>query len=282
MKIVKETLFLNENMQQAKSILKKMKTDENDPRFTQLKRMLLQDNAIGYIGRFTKWLIEDREPWEKLVELYDMLKSHPSKVPPIDTFKTLENAFDFLQGSEISTKTNQVVNAIPSRARQNVTDKLKKLIELNIKYADQIKDFYSKKGGKFKNENDLYNETSALIKNLSGGFNIDSIRQKIKATKSNVKLILERPDLLVIQPLDYEASKSLGSSSWCISYSKSYWDSYADVFSNQYFIYDFSKDPGDKKCMIGVTVNPDGGFKASHFKDDSVAPKDYLDDLFAE
>lgn len=284
MKIVRENLSstLNENMQQARAILAKLNIPEEDPRFQQLKNMLVKDNAIGYIGKFTKWIFKDHESWDKLTEIYNMLKNYPGKVPPIDSFTTIESVFDFLQGAGISTKVNQVINSIPSRARQNVGNKLKKLLELNIKYAEEIKDFYSKKGGKFKNETDLYNETNTLITNLSGGFNLESMKKKIKDTRSNVHIIMETQGLLVIQPLDYEASHALGSSSWCISYSKNYWDSYADVFSNQYFIYDFSKQLSDKKSMIGVTVNPDGSFKAHHFKDDSVAPKEYLDELFSE
>jgi len=284
MKIVRSNLYglLNENMQQARSILAKMKIPEQDQSFQRLKQMLLDDNRIGYVGKFTQWLFQDHEPWEKITEVYDMLKNHPTAVPPIHTFKRLEDLFDFLQGSGIDVKVSQVINAIPSRARRNVTDDLKKLIELNIKYAEPLKDFYSKKGGKFKDAKSLYNETTALIDNLSGGFNLTAMKNKIKDKGCNVEVVLERPDLLVIRPIDYNASNALGSSSWCISYSKNYWDSYADVFSNQYFIYDFTKPLSDKKSMIGVTVNPDGSFKASHFKDDSVAPRDYIDDLLDE
>jgi len=303
MKIVRDNLYglLNENMQQARSILAKMKLSEEDPRFLEIRELLgvatedylkrkygpkqgeeayrNQRGNIGYIGKFTKWIFQDREPWTKLVEVYEMLKNHPTRVPPIDTFKTLEDLFDFLQGSGINTKVNQVVNSIPSNARRHVNDRLKKLIELNVKYADQLIDFYSKKGGRFKNSEDLYKDTHALIEKLSGKFNLETLKKKIKDTKSNVKVMLESPDILVIQPLDYEASCALGSKNWCISYSKNYWDSYADIFSNQYFIYDFTKPIDDKKSMIGVTVNPDGSYKAAHFKDDSVAPHDYIKDL---
>jgi hypothetical protein len=272
---------LNENMQQAKSILKKLGVPETDSRFQEIKRMLLDDNRIGYIGKFTKWVFLDRESMSKLIEVYDMVKQHPSPVPPIDTFKKIEDLFDFLQGSGISIKVNQVTGAIPSRARQNVTDKLKKMIELNIKYAPQLRDFYSKKGGKFKTAADLYDSTEALIKNLSGGFNLESMKKKIKETKSNVEIMLDHPDILVIRPMDYEASHALGSQSWCISYSKNYWDSYADVFSNQYFVFDFTKALSDKRSMIGATVNPDSSFKACHYKDDSVCNADYLTKLLS-
>jgi hypothetical protein len=281
MLVVRNNLYglLNENMDQARSALKRVHIPELDPRFQELKQMLLDDNKIGYIGKFTKWLFEDHESWEKITEIYDMLKAHPTKVPPINTFKKLEDLFDFLQGSAIDTKLNQVINAIPSNARKNVSDKLKKLIELNIKYANAIKDFYSKKGGKFNNSQDLYNDTVALIENLSGKFNLETILKKIKDTKSKVEILLALPDILVIRPLDYHASNELGSKSWCISYSQNYWDSYADAFSTQYFIFDFSKSIDDKKSMIGITVNPDGSYKAAHFKDDSVCPTDYAKSL---
>lgn len=287
MKIVREYIFeeLNENMQQAKVILKKAKLSVDDPRFQQIKQMLLADNTLGYIGKFTKWIIQDRETWDKLVEVYEMLKDHPTKVPAIDTFEKLEDLFDFLQGSSISNKVNKAIKAIEKRLiyfKISDISKLEKLIELNVKYVDQIVDFYNKKGRKFKNYNDLLKETENLINNLAGSFNLETMKKKIRDKKLNVQFAIERPDLLVIIPQDYTASHALGSSSWCISYSKNYWDSYADIFSNQYFIYDFSKPLSDKRSMIGATINPDGSFKASHFKDDSVASKEYLENLFSE
>jgi hypothetical protein len=277
MKIVRSNLYylINENMDQARSILKKAGIPEQDDTFQQLKQMLLNDNKIGYIGKFTKWLIVDKEPWAKLIEVYEMVKKHTGKVPPIDTFKTLESLFDYLQGSGINTKLNQVINSIPSKARRYVNNDLKKLIELNIKYAKSLSDFYSKKGGKFKNAKDLYNETQGLIENLSGKFNLETYLKKIKNMK-NVEIMYQNADVLVIRPMDYEASCELGSKSWCISYSKNYWDSYADIFSNQYFVYDFTKPMSDKTSMIGITIGPNGEYKAAHFKDDSVCPIDYL------
>lgn len=281
MQIVRNNLYglINENMDQARSILKKNNIHEMDPRFQELKNLLLSENKIGYIGKFTKWLFVDKEPWSKLIEVYELLKTHPTRIPPIDTFKTLEDLFDFLQGSTINTKVNQVINSIPSEARKLASDNLKKLIELNIKYSKEISDFYSKKGGKFKNAKDLYEETHSFIENLSGKFNLESYLEKIKKSPNSVEIMYQSPDILVLRPLDYEASCEFGSKSWCISYSKNYWDSYADIFSNQYFIFDFTKSSGDKRSMIGVTVNPDGSYKAAHFKDDSVCPHDYVKSL---
>ena len=290
MKIVRENLLylhLNENMQQARSILKKAKISESDPIFQNLKQMLLDDNAIGYIGKFTKWLIQDRESWDKLTEVYEMVKNHPTKVPPIDTFKTLEDLFDFLQGSTISTKSDKAVRAIEKRLiyfklnGENL-EQLSKLLELNVKYVTSLTDFYNKKGRRFKNFKDLYKSSEDFIKNLTGGFNLEAIKKKIKDLKAKVEISIERPDLLVFIPEDFHASQVLGSTSWCIQWSRSYWDSYADIFSNQYFIFDFTKSLGDKRSMIGATINPDESIKACHYKDDTVCSKDYLISLFSD
>ncbi len=309
MKIIRENLFetnehqlIVENMNQAKAILTKQNVPLNDPRFLELREMLgvatepymiakygdgegqikfkSQKGRMGYMGKFTKWIFKQGESFEKVKEVFNLLINHHTKIPNIDTFDTVEDLYDFLQGSEIDTKVNQIINQIPSRARTNANDRLKKLIELNIQYEKELKSFYSKKGGKFRNAEDLYIESKSLISNLQGGFNLQKIKQKINESGSEVEIILERPDFLVIKPLNYKASCALGSRSWCISTSESYWNSYADVFSNQYFIFDFTKDNSDKRSMIGVTVNPDGTHKAAHYRDDTVAHRDYLDKLF--
>ena len=169
MEIVRSNLYglINENMDQARSILKGAHIPEQDPRFQELKQMLLTDNKIGYIGKFTKWLFIDREPWAKILEVYNMLKTHPTVVPPIHTFDMLENLFDFLQGSEISTKAKKVINTISAHVKKYITTELKDLIELNIQYADAIADFYAKKGARYRDSGELYNDTKELIKNLA-------------------------------------------------------------------------------------------------------------------
>jgi len=315
MKIVRESLLnlafenkIYENMDQAKAILKKQNVPENDPRFLELRELLgvakesdlvnkygpkkgkekfkNQKGRIGYIGKFTKWIFKEHEDFDRLKEVYDVLINHPKQVPNIDSFKTIEELYDFLQSSEISNNVKHTIDILPRSAKNAATPKLEKLLELNIQYLNDIKDFYAKKGVKFKTAEELYKVTYDLIQNLSGEFNLNAIKRKIKETKSNVDICYETADLLVIRPLDYQTSCALGSKSWCISTSQNYWDSYADVFSNQYFIYDFTKLISDKRSMIGVTVNPDStsskpSFKASHFKDDSVAPVSYIEEIFS-
>lgn len=270
---------LNETMEQAKAVLKKSGKDTTDEKFRKLKDILEKDNKLGYIGQFTKWLYKDNEDFDQIIEVYEKLKEHRGKVPAIHSFKTLEDLYDFLQSSEIDIKVNQLIKQIPSNSRKHADEKLKKLLASYIKYYDSIKYFYSKKGGRFENPKDLYNDTKNLIENLEGDFSLEGLKRLIKEKGAKVNFIEETPDMLIVQPLNFETSTKIGSTSWCISTSESYWNSYVDLFTTQYFIYDFTKNVEDRESMIGVTINPDGSFKAAHFKNDNVCPESYLDQI---
>lgn len=290
--IVRSNLYglLNENMDQARSILKKLRIPESDKQFQELKQKLLADNNIGRIGVFTKWIFVNHEPLERILELQDLLKSNPRKMPSLDTFKGSEEVYDFLGHAKTSSKLNQVLTSIPTKTRENVTDKLKILIQDNIEYADDLIDFFSKAGGRYNRYSQLYSlppeykdhkewlyETvKGLIKNLHEGYNLEAMKRKIRTTNSNVDIVLERPDLLILRPLDYHTSQSIGSERMCICTSKSFWQSYVDAFSNQYFVYDFTKPASDKKSMIAATIQPGGKIKEIQYRNnDGTARHDY-------
>ena len=79
---------------------------------------------------------------------------------------------------------------------------------------------------------------------------------------------------------NYDASCKIGSKHWCISTSDSYWKSFVNEFTTQFFIYDFTKDISDKKHMIGATISPSGRVTSAHWADDSsVNDLTYFDSL---
>jgi hypothetical protein len=149
---------------------------------------------------------------------------------------------------------------------------------LNTEYSGRIKDLYSKKGGRYKEIGSLIKDTKDYIKNMKGGFNLSVIKKKLEG--KNVDIMVESEDLLMVRVNDYATSCEIGSKSWCIVTSKSYWDSYVNVFTSQFFIYDFTKDISDKRHMIGATISPSGEIKNAHWADDAaVQDKTYFDSL---
>lgn len=259
-----EKYKLFENLQKAKKIISDLNISEDNEKFQKLKDLLKSN--LGYMGTFTKWLFIDREPWEKVEDLYKELKN-VNLDRPVDSFEKLEDLYDYIADFKINKKTNQVIKSLPSRTRKLVDDKLKELIRLNTDYAESIKDFYSKKGGRYKDIESLYSDTKDLINNLKGDFNLESMKEKIKDL--DVEIIHESPEVLMVKVNDYDASCKIGSKHWCISTSESYFKSYVNEFTNQYFIYDFTKDISDKRHMIGATISPSGEISSAHWADDS-------------
>lgn len=80
-----------ENLQKAKSILKKNGIPETNSDFIKLKELLSKN--IGYLGKFTEWLVFNKIPYSRLENLYDFLiKNKLDK--PIDEFENPEKIID--------------------------------------------------------------------------------------------------------------------------------------------------------------------------------------------
>lgn len=282
MYIVKPNLYgmLHENMQQAKSILKKNNVPQTDENWVKLKDILVSDNKVGLIGQFTDWMINKHDSLEKILREYETLKNYPGSIPPINTFENAEQLHDFLNASKVDSELNKVIKTATSETRRNIDERIKNLIKDNIQHADQIKEFFKDTSpiynrysreytlpAKYKTYSDwLYDVLFNLIKNLAGSYNLDKQLKKIKNAPGNAKIILQRPDLLIIEPLDYKMGCAVGSERMCIARSESHWNSYVSIFNVQYYAYDFTKQFVDKESMVAATINPDGSIREIQFR----------------
>jgi len=282
-----------ENLQKAKKYLKDHKIPETDEKFIKLRELL--KNNLGYMGAFTEWMYKDREPFDKIEDTFRKLKSTPNLDKQVDEFKKLEDLYDYLQEFQLDRKTQQIINTIPSKSRQNVTPKLKELIKSNMELSDLLIGFFRDQGGRYNPDHTrehhlvkptqfasygdwLYNDTAIFIKNVQGDFNNEAIKKK--AEGYNADIVVDTPQLLMIRVLDFKASQQLGSGRWCIVTSESMWNSYVNDFTNQYFIYDFTKEKSDVKHLIGATISPGGKITSAHWADDtSVRDLTYFDTI---
>jgi len=89
-----------------------------------------------------------------------------------------------------------------------------------------------------------------------------------KAEKHNAQVVFDSEDALILKISDFAASKELGSQSWCISRTASFFKNYTSS-NDQYFVFDFERDPEDVRSLVGITLNAKmGNFRASHLKND--------------
>jgi len=106
---------INENLQRARSILRRAGIVETNDDFQKLRKLLA--THPGYLGKFTEWLVINKITYDRLEDLYQQIKdSRLSR--PIDEFKTPEEIIDTIVRTTADTAVNQMIHAIPSRARE--------------------------------------------------------------------------------------------------------------------------------------------------------------------
>jgi len=184
--------------------------------------------------------------------------------------KNLEYFDDAIDKIKRTHEINILTNAIFSGKYKDFYDKkaaehMKSIYELKVT-KEELQDNIGKKMAGFKTSADVNEALRKYINSLTD-FNPNAILEK--AAKFNTEISYKSDDMVILKINDFEASKALGSGSWCISRHESHFKSYAGgKDSLQFFVYDYTKDSNDKNSMIGVTLNVYGQHSASHVKND--------------
>lgn len=110
------------------------------------------------------------------------------------------------------------------------------LIEKKVSKSD-FREAFGKNIAKYKTV-DILKEAFIKYTNDLYDFNKEYILKKIK--NKNAVLLGENNNRLYIKVNDFEVSETIGSVSWCISTSKSYFDEIIEDKSSQYFVFDFN------------------------------------------
>jgi hypothetical protein len=249
-----------ENMDKAKSIIsKKMMA------FDKLKELL--KNNMGYIGKFTEFLINENVPMKDLEELYEDLLNLNKNNIKIDIEKLdYEETVDLIILKQNNLSINKTINEFPSVQKELARKMLKNSYDSSFKNSiiklsnhEKLK-YFLKKISRYKTEDELTNAINLFIKDVDN--DRDIIKNKIKNTEKS-KIVYENDDLLILYINNVEDLKLIASdTSWCILRQYSFNQYTEKAF--QYVLFDFTKDEYDVLFKIGFTVNYDGSLKTSH------------------
>ena len=287
-------------MSQVKNICKKYNKELTDPDVLELKSILTRH--MGYFTKMSEWVFKRGSTLEEIKDIVDLLQVVKIN-KPIDDFRSSEQLYDHICEVQNKRKLNQVLKSIPSINRKNVSSRIEKLIYNNIDKEELFKDYFSKKGGTCKTEDDLYQRISEIINMSEGGTSYKDVLKRIKKkinranrrsivgqillhfldifwwynfirgkrafNKKHGEIVYKDGKTVIVRVDTYSLSKSIGSRHWCISTRKSYWNSYnsSDKETIQYFIY--QTEFNNNESMVGVTVGPGDIKTHTHFKDDS-------------
>lgn len=150
-----------------------------------------------------------------------------------------------------------------------------KLYDMKIE-KETIQKFIGKKLAACQTSDDLNMLIEGCINNING-FHYDAIYEK--CNRFGADIVINEDNMIVAKIKTFDQSENLGSTSWCISRQRHYFESYTKGNNNQYFIFDFNKDSSDNNSMIGITLESDGLFNAAHKKDDSSIRSSEIEDM---
>ena len=283
-----------------------LKGVENNPLFLSVKKML--GDKVGFTYLFTYLAMEEKIPLDELKTLFkhiiDFKDSLDKLRRPISNYidKSIPNngeqLGDDLENISRARKAQKFVNEFDSDLKaeyRNSAPALKKRIEdiafafdelgkdvngtddekMKIRLSTQ-KRFFSKIK-RYKALNSLINGAELFLKSESNSSSSKFYNQIEKCNelygKFGARIVFDDDNILILELLSFPACKMLCSNtSWCISTSDHYWNSYVggdSVFTRQYAIYNYNLSPTDNNSIIGITINSDKSIRACHAKNDS-------------
>jgi hypothetical protein len=143
--------------------------------------------------------------------------------------------------------------------------------------SNQVQEILGKKIASCKTKEDFFKHVESVHDKIFK-FSKEKLLADLSKSK-DVQVISEQDDVVVLKINNFEDSKILGTSNWCISREYYYFEDYAQN-NNQYFIYDFNNDTPENLSLIGVTLFKNGNLKAAHDKNDySLKHDSIIDDL---
>lgn len=225
---------------------------------------ILKNSDFDFKKEINKILVEHKHHYKKTEKLDDLM----NKIIESQKIKNYANSI-------LSNKYKDLID-------DNSISLFKELFDLKIS-KNILQDYIGKKLASFKSNEDLNTALSSFIDKINN-FDIDAIKTKIGNSNSNVRIVLEKENKLIIEVGDYSSCKSFGSTSWCIVRDESYFQSYTKEDAKQYILFDFEKNSKDIYSMIGFTLLINGELETVHAKNDNYINNFTVDykDLYLE
>jgi hypothetical protein len=245
----------NENMSLAKSIISKKMEG-----FDKLKSLLSKN--LGYIGKFTDYLMNENIPYSDLEILYNDLIALKNKQKNIDISNLkYEELIDKIQEINNDLSVNGLINKFPSAQKLLAKDLISSDYNLLLQTSKKENiDAFIAKISRYK--------TKEQLKTALSLFGKESINDKAEIKKyvdssDSSHILVDNGNIMIVKIDKIEDVKKLGSdTSWCILGNAS-WKSYT-TNRYQYILYDFTKDSLDAEFKIGFTLNKDLTIHSAH------------------
>jgi len=254
-----------ENVQQAKSVLKKFDLGTSHQDYQKLRELIDDEfGNLNYLGLMTKYRFEQEISMDELKDMLPWLKDNGNRLPknPLK-YSEFEELKDDIITVDNKQRVKEIYDLYPRAQKDvmNIEDEELQNKFLKIHEISKI-DQFKQKLSSLKSEEDIKRHLNEFISKYSKDLTEFGTIQKIKKTDS--KILYKKGEIIVAEVFDYPASQKLGSSNWCISTGEGSFNSYTRGTKRQFFMWDFSLDQTDPLFLVGFTTNSNGSITNIH------------------
>ena len=280
-------ILYNENLQQARKLLKKYKVSEDDHKFVQIRNIIesiFGKNQLGYLGLATYFAYTRKQDLNSLARIFteinrnkNVLKKLPKQVV---SYKDPEELIDDLtELKEWVTFNKEFIQRLKGDFKKEARED-KELKDAYIGLANDIKkdliNNFLPKIARYKSYEDF---RISVFNYLSSPDNSEEIIKQVNDT-DGINIVYNKDGIIVAEVFTYKASCAIGSKSWCISTGENWWENYNSLKSGnkQYFLWNLNVPSTNINSRVGVTIKPNSEVKTAHLKNDQFVNFDnYID-----
>ncbi len=248
--------FINENVQAAKALLKKLGKETTDPAYKQIIQWL--GNATGYTHWFVKQHFVNSASLEERKQIIDTIKADKAIIDkfttPVIQLENCEKFWDEYLAQSRNTEAKAAYNEFPARQ--------KRLLDLsNSEDIQMLKDLWTDTDKKtFLKKLASYTNRATLLKNLKNFLYqktskvTEELLTELKKAGVNIVYADVQKEIIITTVNYSQIVKFCSDTSWCIVRSEGMFNSYVnyyDYFTLQFVI--FLPGRSDRMRKIGVT-----------------------------
>ena len=282
---------LYENVEQAKSYLKKNDIPETDWVYKLIRELF--KGKEGYIGWVTRIMYEDIVPNSDKQEIKTTLENLATKLStekyildilpkPVVEFETYEEFIDEFEKQVIHYKAKKMLDEFPSLQKGFIN--LKKDSDVNLLsklFDDEANKVFLRKISAYKNKKMLLDSIQRFVDKKSDS-GMDTLLRRLHSEGLPIIHVDEEKNLVIARILDYDQCRSVASrTSWCIARDSSTFRSYVpNGLSRQYIIYLTDLPHSNNNNVIGATFNI-SGYHTGHAQNDSYVSYEKLKEILS-
>lgn len=258
-----------EDVRTAENILKDRNIPLNDERYLRAKKLLLNNNMIGYLGFIVKLLNKTSEilrASEFFVNNKEIIKSLPKQMGDYSSYhEIVMDINNIIDNRTIKKFVNKLSNKILKKlvlSEKPDKDTIKDMADfLSINKQDQ-KEFLIK-SNRYNDTDTFFNDLHYFIDDIKKGFNKENLINLISSMdKNDIELLYNKNNFILVRVHTYYAASQIGSTAWCIVTDEQSFNNYTQD-GYQYFLFDFN-DPEPNKKMLAFTLSSNNNVVASH------------------